>query len=162
MVTFAATSFIAGPIYPRFGPKLMVSVGAAGLAVGIFLVSFLDAGSSYGSLVLPMIVLGLGTGVFYSSITTAAVTALDASRASLAGGIIYMFQVAGGSIGLGLNTAIVTSADSLPDGLETAFRVDAALGLAGLLVALLFVGGAVHLERVQGMRALRGHQRAHL
>ena len=34
---------------------------------------------------------------------------LDASRSSLAGGITYMFQIAGGAIGLGLTTAMFTS-----------------------------------------------------
>jgi len=49
-------------------------------------------------------------GLFFSSATTAGVTALDPARASLAGGVLYMFQVAGGSIGLGLTTAIFTAA----------------------------------------------------
>ena len=48
--------------------------------------------------------------MFYPSVTTAAVTALDAARASLAGGIVYMFQIAGGAVGLGVTTAIFTSA----------------------------------------------------
>jgi len=104
-----------------------------------------------------MAVLGVGIGVFYSSITTAAVTALDPSRASLAGGIVYMFQIGGGSIGLGLNTAIVDSAASLPVGIGNAFRVDAALAVCGLLVAALFVGGQVDLQR---LRELRHHHRA--
>ncbi len=56
-----------------------------------------------------MLVLGIGIGLFYSSITTASVTALDPARAGLAGGIVYMFQIAGGSVGLGLNTTIFTS-----------------------------------------------------
>ena len=54
--------------------------------------------------------MGIGVGLFYSSITTAAVTALDPSRASLAGGIVYMFQVAGGSVGLGLTTTVFITA----------------------------------------------------
>lgn len=57
-----------------------------------------------------MAVLGTGVGLFYSSATTAGVTALDASRASLAGGIVYMFQIAGGSVGLGLTTTVFTTA----------------------------------------------------
>jgi hypothetical protein len=57
-----------------------------------------------------MVVTGMGVGLFYSSITTAAVTALDPSRSSLAGGIVYMFQVAGGSVGLGLTTTVFTTA----------------------------------------------------
>ena len=37
---------------------------------------------------------------------TAAITALDPARASLAGGVVYMCQVGGGSVGLAVNTAI--------------------------------------------------------
>jgi MFS family permease len=88
-----------------------------------------------------MVVLGVGTGLFYSSVTTAAVTALDPSQSSLAGGIVYMCQVAGGAIGLGLNTAIVLSAASLTGGIQVAFRVDAILGLAGTVVAAWLVHG---------------------
>ena len=33
-------------------------------------------------------------------------------QGGLAGGIVYMFQIAGGSIGLGLNTTIFTSRSS--------------------------------------------------
>ena len=158
MGTFAVMSFASGPLYARLGPKRIVCFGAAFLGTGIFLLSFLDADSSYAALVPGMVVLGIGVGTFYSSITTAGVTALDESRASLAGGIVYMFQIAGGSVGLGLNTAIVATADSLPEGIETAFRVDAALAVVGLVIALLYVGGAVHPER---LRTLRWHHRAH-
>jgi MFS family permease len=158
MGTFAVMSFASGPLYARLGPKVIVCVGAAFLGSGMVLLSFLDAGSSYGSLVPGMVVLGIGVGTFYSSITTAGVTALDESRASLAGGIVYMFQIAGGSVGLGLNTAIVATADSLSEGIETAFRVDAALAIVGLLIALGYVGGTVPVAR---LRTLRWHHRAH-
>jgi EmrB/QacA subfamily drug resistance transporter len=110
MGTFAAVSFAAGPLYERFGAKIVVSAGASCLTVGIFLISLIDADSGWGALVPGMVVTGLGVGLFYSSITTAAVTALDPSRSSLAGGIVYMFQVAGGSVGLGLTTTVFTTA----------------------------------------------------
>jgi MFS family permease len=109
-----------------------------------------------------MIVLGIGVGLFYSSVTTSAVTALDPSRSSLAGGIVYMCQIAGGALGLGVNTAIVvasgTSSADLADGISNAFKVDAVLALVGLAIALLFVGGTVTHE---GRRQLRWHHRAH-
>jgi EmrB/QacA subfamily drug resistance transporter len=158
MGMFAATSFAAGPLYARLGPKRIVCAGAAFLAAGMFLLSFIQADSGYTVLVPGMVVLGIGVGVFYSSITTAAVTALDPSRASVAGGIVYMFQIGGGSIGLGLNTAIVASAPVLAAGVRNAFRVDATLALCGLFVAAFFVGGAVDLER---LRTLRFQHRAH-
>jgi MFS family permease len=124
----------------------------------MYLLSFVQATSPYSSLVPGMAVLGVGVGLFYSSITTAAVTALDPSRASLAGGIAYMFQIGGGSIGLGLNTAIVATSSSLEAGIRGAFRFDAVLAACGLAVSALFVGGAVDPERLRG---LRHHHRAH-
>jgi EmrB/QacA subfamily drug resistance transporter len=106
--TFALTSFIAGPLYNRLGAKLTVTAGALGLAIGPFLLSMVDASSEYGSLVAGLAITGVGAGLFYPSVTTAGVTALDPSRASLAGGLIYMFQIAGGAIGLGITTTIFT------------------------------------------------------
>jgi EmrB/QacA subfamily drug resistance transporter len=110
MATFAAVSFAAGSLYERLGAKVVLSAGAACLMAGGFLVSLVNGASGWGALVPGMAVLGLGIGLFYSSVTTAAVTALDPSRASLAGGIVYMFQIAGGSIGLGLTTTVFTTA----------------------------------------------------
>jgi EmrB/QacA subfamily drug resistance transporter len=158
MGTFAVASFMAGPLYSRMGPKLIVSLGAAFLAVGIFMLSMVRPTTAYDGLITGMVVLGIGIGLFYSSITTAAVTALDPSRSSLAGGIVYMFQVAGGSIGLGLNTALVVTAGSLVEGIHRAFLVNALLAVCGLVVAILFVGGRVDTER---LRTLRHHHRAH-
>jgi MFS family permease len=158
MGMFAIVSFIAGPLYGRLGAKPVVSAGAACLAVGIGLLSRLDASTTYSELVPGMLVLGVGIGLFYSSITTVGVTALDPARASLAGGIIYMCQVAGGSVGLGLNTALVASRDRLPEGISLAFTVDAFLALCGLAVSLLFIGGRVDPHR---LRHLQWHHRAH-
>ena len=158
MGTFAAVSFVAGPLYGRLGPKRIVSIGAAFLAAGMFLLSRLDAGTDYVALVPGMVVLGIGVGAFYSSITTAGVTALDPARSGLAGGIVYMCQIAGGAVGLGLNTAIVATADTLAEGIRIAFVVDGVLAVAGVLIAVFFVGGTVHPER---LRALRNHHRAH-
>lgn len=162
MVVFAATSFVAGALYDRLGPKVVTSVGAGCLSVGMFALSFLDDASADGSgyaILLPgMLIVGAGIGLFYSSITTAGITALDASLSSLAGGIMYMCQIAGGSIGLGLNTAIVLSYQSFAEGISTAFLVDAALAAAGFLIALVYIGSD---EPLTHRLHLRGHHRAH-
>ncbi|HEU5141642.1 MAG TPA: MFS transporter [Solirubrobacterales bacterium] len=141
LATFALVSFVAGPLYERLGAKILVSVGSACIAVAPLLFSLVDEGSGYGSLVLGMVVLGTGIGSFYPTATTAGVTSVDESQTSLAGGIVYMFQIAGGSIGLGLTTTVFSSQDSFVDGIQAAFRLDAALALVGFLIALFFVGG---------------------
>ena len=87
--------------------------------------------------------LGIGVGLFYSSATTIGVTAVDESRSSLAGGIIYMFQVAGGSVGLALTTTLFASASGLISGLHIAFRFNAIAALVGFLIILIVVGPRV-------------------
>lgn len=109
MAVFGLVSFAAGTLYERLGAKLITTTGAAFMTAGVFLFSRLEPHAGFGSIVLGMVLLGIGLGLFISSATTAGVTALDPSQASLAGGILYLFQIAGGSVGLGLVTAIFLS-----------------------------------------------------
>ncbi|TMK57004.1 MAG: MFS transporter [Actinobacteria bacterium] len=142
LAVFALASFAAGPLYNRLGAKPLAVAGAALITLGPLLLSFVDEGSGYGALVPGMVVLGIGAGSFIPTATTAGVTSVDESQTSLAGGIVYMFQIAGGSIGLGLTTTVFSGAvPPFVDGVQAAFRLDAALSLVGLLVAVAFVGG---------------------
>ncbi len=192
---FALFAFLAGPLYGRVGAKPVISAGTFLLVVGVVLLSLIDVDSGYGALAPGLVVIGTGVGLFYPSVTTAGVTALDPSRSSLAGGLIYMFQIGGGAIGLGLATTIFTlrSEDELARqataagthltahqqavlhgdlagtdaaaaalaqlpsaaqdmiteivrssfvlGLQTSFRVIAAIAVLGFIIAVLFVGG---------------------
>lgn len=202
MAVFGMISFGAGPLYNRLGPKPIISVGAGCIMLGAFLLQLLPGpDSGYGSLVPGMVALGVGVGLFVSSVTTASVTALDPSRASLAGGMLYMAQVAGGSVGLGATTAVFTAAsddklasdisgsgadvtereqdaiqgilagtesaqealagfgsgvaarltdlvaDAFAEGFVWALRFDFLLTIPGFIVAVLFVGGRLHLGR---------------
>jgi EmrB/QacA subfamily drug resistance transporter len=106
MAVFAAASFLEGAVVRRIGARAVVITGASCMTVGTFIIwALLRDHSGYLALVPGMVVLGVGIGLFYSSVTTAAVTALPPEQSSLAGGILYMFQIAGGAVGLGLSTA---------------------------------------------------------
>jgi MFS family permease len=142
LAVFALSSFAAGPLYDRVGAKRLAVVGAACITLGpVLFFSLIEEGSGYGALVPGMVVMGIGAGSFVPTATTAGVTSVDESQTSLAGGIVYMFQIAGGSIGLGLTTTVFSSQDTFIDGIQAAFRLDAALSLVGFLIALLFIGG---------------------
>lgn len=148
MGIFALSSFVAGPLYNRLGAKLIVTLGSACIVLGPFLVALgIGANGAYASIVPGLVLLGVGIGMFYSAATTAAVTSVDESRSSLAGGIVYMFQIAGGSVGLALTTTVFASQSGLISGLHAAFRLDAALALAGFVVTLLYVGGRLGAKR---------------
>jgi EmrB/QacA subfamily drug resistance transporter len=110
MATFALVSFVAGGLYERLGAKPILSTGVAMLFVGILLLSLVGVDAGYGATLPGMLILGSGFGLFISTITTAAVTSLAPARASLGGAILYMFQVAGGSVGLALTTTIFSRA----------------------------------------------------
>jgi hypothetical protein len=76
------------------------------------------------------------------------VTSVDEAQTSLAGGIVYMFQIAGGSIGLGLTTTVFSAhVPPFIDGFQAGFGLDAGIALVGLVISLLFVGGALARKR---------------
>lgn len=156
MLIFAGTSFLAGPLYNRVGARFVTGAGgicltasALGLALGIT--------SDYPLLIPGLLLAGIGVGLYYSAITTVSVTAVSSEDNSLAGGIAYMGNVAGGSLGLGLNTAIVLSASTLAEGIRSAFFVDAGLGL----VATAIVLASIHGKGAPYHRQLHLHHRAH-
>ncbi|MFA0810232.1 MFS transporter [Microbulbifer epialgicus] len=147
MVVFGLVSYASGSLYERLGAKAIVSAGTVCMCIGMFMLSHLQKNTPYTALIPGLIILGAGIGLFYSTITTAAITVVESSRASLAGAILYMFQIAGGALGLGMNTTIVAMALDLPTGIDRAFTVNAYLALAGLIVCILFVSGkAVEVE----------------
>ena len=107
MTVFAVASFSESWLINRVGLKAVVSVGALCMFLGpALLVLLIEPESGFTAFLPGMIVLGIGVGLFASAVTTAALTALDPSMSSLAGGLVYMFQVAGGAVGLGITTTI--------------------------------------------------------
>ncbi len=105
---FGAVAFLSERLTNRVGMRRAILAGTTLLAAGPLLLSFFEADSGYVRLVPGLLAVGVGAGLFYPTITTAAVGLLDKSQSSLAGGIAYMFQVAGGAIGLGLCTSLFT------------------------------------------------------
>ena len=163
MGVFALVSFIAGPLYDRLGAKLLASLGGGCLFLGPLLLSLAADERSYASLIPGLVVTGLGVGLFYPTITTAGVTSVNEARRSLAGAIIYMFQIAGGAVGLGLTTTVFSEAgnpsaggEEFVDGLEAALRLDAGLALIGFAICVGLVGGRLHV-RAPFHRRLAGH-----
>lgn len=121
MATFAVTSFIAGPLYDRIGMKVAIAIGTGLIAAGqVLLALLIGPDPGVGSLIPGLLVIGMGCGMFYPSMTTAAVDSVGADRASLAGGVVYMFQIAGGAIGLGLSTTIFTTSSESKLGSDVA------------------------------------------
>jgi EmrB/QacA subfamily drug resistance transporter len=164
MATFAVVSFASGPLYERFGPKPLATVGSLSITLGPGLIAAFVSEQSYGAIIPGLVLMGLGIGLFYPTATTAGVTAVSEARRSLAGAIVYMFQIGGGAVGLGLTTTVLSEAekgtgtDAFIEGLEAAFRLDAFLAVGGFLISVLLIGGRPHLpSRWTAGHSPRGH-----
>ena len=70
-------------------------LGSGCIAIGPALIALLADRETFGALIPGMAILGSGIGLFYPTATTVGVTSCDEARRSLAGAIIYMFQIAG-------------------------------------------------------------------
>lgn len=110
LLTFAVLALISGRIYNLSGPRLSIFIGMSLTLVGTLCVIVFGFGGGYYGFLPGLIISGAGFGFAIPSITTAAVGYVRESMASLAGGIVYMFQLVGGALGLAIVTTIFTAA----------------------------------------------------
>ncbi|WP_444922508.1 MFS transporter [Microbulbifer sp. CnH-101-G] len=141
MMAYGLVSYISGKLYKKVGAKVIISIGSVCICIGMFMLSHIDENTSFQEILPGLLVIGSGIGFFFSAVTTAAITIVAPARAGLAGGIIYMFQIAGGALGLGMNTTVVAMAPDLITGIDRAFTINAYLALVGLVISVLFVEG---------------------
>lgn len=155
MLVFSATAFAAGPLYNKIGPRVPLLVGTVCLPAGAVLLSLPGAGASYVELLPAFVVLGVGVGLFYSTLTSAALTSIDPGRTSVGGGLTFMFQLVGGAIGVGLATSVFTSRSDdgtstveVVAGIQGALRIVAMVAVCALPAAWVVVRGARTSEPV--------------
>jgi len=108
LMFYSITAAMSARIYNRIGPKISIFIGMFLGTLGIVMVVLFGFGSNYYGLIPGYITAGIGLGFAIPSLTTAGVSAVSESRGSLAGGIIYMFQLVGGAFGLAVSTTIFT------------------------------------------------------
>jgi EmrB/QacA subfamily drug resistance transporter len=155
----ATATVVANRLVGRVGPRPLAGAGLAIAAVGMARMGHAPVGGDYASDVLPaMILLGLGAGLSFVSITTAALARVDDAEAGLASGLLSTTVQLGGALGIAVLASIVSerAADlagtgSTPiaaqvGGLQLAFLVAAAVALVGSVVAAIGLRG----ERAAG------------
>ena len=145
-----AATGIANRLVARLGPRPLAVAGLAIAAVGMARLGHAPVGAGYWTAVLPaMVILGLGAGLSFVSITTAALERVDDAAAGLASGLLSTSVQIGGAVGVAvLAGAVVTqrSTELLAagstalaaqvGGLQLAFLIAAAVSLAAAFVAV--------------------------
>lgn len=116
LAPFAATMMIISPISgwlsDRFGSRLLSSLGLFISAIGLVGMMIIKQTTTIAALIIWMIVMGFGSGMFFSPNTNAIMSAVPTERRGIAAGVRIMLQNAGNIISIGLALAILSSSIS--------------------------------------------------
>jgi MFS family permease len=98
-------------VIPRTGVKPVLLLGMALCVVGMLLLTQLTPTSSYGTGVLPaLLVIGVGMGCIFAPAFSAATLGVAPNEAGIASGMVNTSQQVGGSVGTSLLSAIYATA----------------------------------------------------
>jgi EmrB/QacA subfamily drug resistance transporter len=131
---------IAGRLADRVGPRPLMTFGLLTVSVSLFWQSHLTVSSSYSTLLPGFILMGIGMAFVMSPMSTAAMNAVDQAKAGVASGILSMSRMVGGTFGVAVLGALVSTLgrskiDQLLPGMPSALRARLAdsLGSGGVL-----------------------------
>jgi EmrB/QacA subfamily drug resistance transporter len=103
---------IAGRLADRVGPRPLLVGGLTLTAGSLLWLSFMTARSGYGFVLPAFVLMGLGMGLTMSPMTTAAMNAVDRTKAGVASGVLSMARMVGGTFGVAVLGAIVAGVGS--------------------------------------------------
>ena len=128
------TAPIAGWLSDRIDARIVSSIGMLIRTIGLLLLAFYDPALTSGFIVVPLLILGLGNGIFSSPNTNSILSSVSRERYGLASGTIGTMRTMGQSLGIALMGSIVSL--TMPAGAFTRLSSDA----SG--VAAFFLNGA--------------------
>ncbi len=136
----------AGRLSDKFGPRWLITVGQALLAVSLFLFSRLGLHSDFYDLLPALLLGGLGMALSMAPLTSAAMGSIPVDKAGVGSAVINSMRQIGGSIGLALMGAIIASqgvaASGAPftiGGFQLGLRVSSGIAVCGCLIAVSFI-----------------------
>lgn len=137
----------AGRLSDRVEPRLVASAGMGLTVVGLVLLIFVDADTSFMYLVAALAVLGLGFGLFSSPNTNTIMSSVDAGSYGVASAARATMRLTGQMLSIGLATLIfavlIGNVQITPDvhsefvsSVQIAFAIFSVLCVAGLFASL--------------------------
>jgi EmrB/QacA subfamily drug resistance transporter len=97
---------IAGALLSRVQARVLLSVGLAGVGIGLLLMSGVDAGSEWTTLLGGFLVAGAATGLLNPVIADVAVSVVPSEQSGMAAGINDTFRQVGVAVGIAVWGAI--------------------------------------------------------
>jgi EmrB/QacA subfamily drug resistance transporter len=152
---FAIAGGLASQLVTRIGTRPIVVTGCLVAAAGIYWVSRVPLHGSYMTDLLPgFVVMSLGTGLVFVSVTAAANAGVPADKAGLAAGLLNSSQQVGSALGLAILSAVaITHTDNLvASGTSHVVASDAGYHLALLVGAIMMAAAALIALRIGNTR----------
>jgi EmrB/QacA subfamily drug resistance transporter len=129
---------VAGRLTDRIGPRPLMTTGLTLVAVSLFWQSSLTVDSDFGTLLPGFVLMGIGISLVMAPMSTAAMNAVDQSKAGVASGILSMSRMVGGTLGVAVLGAFIGrpgAGEEFVHSLSQGLKVGAAVAALGALVA---------------------------
>jgi EmrB/QacA subfamily drug resistance transporter len=152
---FAVAGGLASQLVTRIGTRPVVVAGCLIAGAGIYLVSRVPLHGSYVSDLLPgFVVMALGAGSVFVSVTAAANAGVPPDKAGLAAGLLNSSQQVGSALGLAVMSAVAITRTNNLIAAHASHLVasDAGYHQALLVGSILMAGAAVLALRIGNTR----------
>src|SRR5207247_2256095 len=104
----------AGRLSDKLGPRWLITVGQALLALSLLLFSRLGAHSDFYNLLPALLIGGFGMAMSMSPLTSAAMGSIPIDKAGVGSAVINSMRQVGGSVGLAPMGALIASQGAAP------------------------------------------------
>jgi EmrB/QacA subfamily drug resistance transporter len=99
---------LAGRLADKIGPRPLIASGLLATGISLFLQGHLAVDTPYSHLLVSFMIMGLGIGLVMSPMSTAAMNAVEQTKAGVASGILSMVRMVGGTFGVAAMGALIT------------------------------------------------------
>src|SRR3954452_3110172 len=99
---------ISGRLADRIGPRIPMTAGLLFVSGSLWWQSTIGVDTTYGHLLGAFVLMGLGMGMIMSPMSTAAMNAVDMTKAGVASGVLSMSRMVGGTFGVAAMGALIT------------------------------------------------------
>jgi MFS transporter, DHA2 family, multidrug resistance protein len=103
---------IAGRIYNKMGPRILIGLGLFLNAVSFYQFSVLSLDVGFWDIFLPQFLQGIGFGMIFVSLSTAALSTIEKQLMTAATGLYNVVRQVFGSIGIALAATILTRGEN--------------------------------------------------
>ncbi len=106
----ALTSVVVSRLLGRIPLRAFLTLGPLLVTGGLYWVSQISAGSRYGNILPPLVLIGVGMGLSFMPLTLNAVASVRGDDSGLASALLATSQQVGGSLGLAALVTVSTAA----------------------------------------------------